>query len=120
MTVELDADASEFLQRAHGAVTPLLGDPAILRPFDTALLVAWLSWDTTPPTASSRLTVHVGEHKVGALTRADAERWAAVMETAAQRHELPRMKATLTTFDRPPHYVLEIDASGLPDAEVIA
>jgi hypothetical protein len=120
MTVELDADASGFLQRAHAAVTPLLGDPAILRPFDTALLVAWLSWDTTPPTASSRLTVHLGEHKVGALTRADAERWAAVMETAAQRHELPWMKATLTTFDRPPHYVLEIDASGLPDAEVIA
>jgi hypothetical protein len=114
MTVELDADAAGFLQRAHAAVGPLLGDPAVLRPFDTVLLVVWLSWDMTPPTASSRLTVHLGEHIVGALTPADAQRCAAVMETAAQRHELPRMKATLTTFDRPPHYVLEIDASGLP------
>lgn len=114
MTVGLDADAAGFLQRAHAAVRPLLGDPAILRPIDTVLLVAWLSRDTTPPTDSSRLTVHLGEHKVGALAPADAQRWAAVMEAASKRQELPQMKATLTTFDRPPHYVLEIDASGLP------
>jgi hypothetical protein len=114
MTVELDTDAAGFLKRAHAAVRPLLGDPAILRPIDTVLLPVWLSWDTTPPTASSRLTVYLGEHGVGALTPADAQRCAAVMDTAAQHHELPRMKATLTTFDRPPHYVLEIDASGLP------
>jgi hypothetical protein len=115
MTVELDDDAGGFLQRAHAAVGPLLGGgPAVLRPIDTVLLDAWLSWDTSPHTVSSLLTVHVGDQRVGALAPADAERFAAVMDTAARRQEFPRMKATLTTFDRSPHYLLEIDASGLP------
>jgi hypothetical protein len=114
MTVELDRDAPGFLQRAHAALEPVLGRPAALSPINTVLLDAWLSWDTTPPIANSRLIVHVGEHTVGTLVPADAARLTPVMDAAAIRQELPQMKATLTTFNRPPHYLLEIDASGLP------
>ncbi len=110
MTVELDDSAAEFLERAHAAARPVLGGPEILRPIDTALLDAWLAWDTTPPSANSRLVVHIGDQAVGVLAPRDAERYTDVMTAAARRHEFPRMSATLTTFDREPHQLLEIRA----------
>jgi hypothetical protein len=110
MAVELDDDATEFIQRAHTAARPVIGGPAALRPIDTVILDGWLSWDSAPPTATSRLIVHLGDQRVGTLTPDDTRRFGPIMETAHQRHELPRMKARLTSFNREPRNLLEIQA----------
>jgi hypothetical protein len=110
VTVLLDEEAGEFLGRAHAAGRPLLGGPAFLRMINTVILDAWLSWGASPPGESGRLRVHLGDRAVGALTPDDARRYQSVMAAAVERHELPTMKATLTTFDRAPYWLLEITA----------
>jgi hypothetical protein len=94
----------------RNAGRPLLGGPAFLRMINTVILDAWLSWGASPPGESGRLRVHLGDRAVGALTPDDARRYQSVMAAAVERHELPTMKATLTTFDRAPYWLLEITA----------
>jgi hypothetical protein len=114
VTVNLDAGAAEFLKRAHAALGPgLKGVPHVPSPINTNVLDAWLS-EPLDDDAGAPLVIHVGQQVVGVVPDDEQHRYDSAMAAAQLRHEWPRVKARLTTFDRPPHVLLEL---GVPVQE---
>jgi hypothetical protein len=77
---------------------------------DCAQVDAWLSWDPQPQTDSSRIAVSIGDQKVGWVEIGKSDSYRATMDAAAERSELPFLKATLHRRGQSPRYVVEIPA----------
>jgi hypothetical protein len=98
--VDLDERALDWLDRVHGAALNRVGD--------TATVDAWLAWDPEHPAIDQRLSVHIGERRVGYLGAAAATSYRRAMDAAALHDEQPRLPARVTTRPSPQRYLLEI------------
>jgi hypothetical protein len=98
--VELDPGAAAWLDRIFGAVRSLWKD--------FVQIDAWLSWDPQPPTDSSRIAVQIGDQRVGWVETGKTDPYRATMDAAAERSELPFLRATLHRRNQSPRYVVEI------------
>jgi hypothetical protein len=98
--VDLDPAAEVWLNQVVD------GAPTITS--DIASVSAWLAWDPEPQVAASRLAVHIGAERVGALVQADVAQFQSAMDSAAHSDELPFTHASLWRRKSPPKFVLEI------------
>jgi hypothetical protein len=100
--VDVDAAATDWLDRVHAAAPTRIGD--------SATIDAWLAWDSAGPATDHRLAVHIGERRVGHLAAPAATAYQQVMDAAQLRDELPWLRARLTRRPSPNRYLLEIRA----------
>jgi len=105
---DLDAEARPWLERIGRS------DPNRLAPYRD--LEVWLTRDDRGSGAESRLAVHIGTERVGAIRAGREEPFWPVMEAAAERDEDPWMRGRLsTTTDQMP-YLLEVETPApVPD-----
>jgi hypothetical protein len=114
LTIDLEPDAMTFLNRAHASLGPgLKGLPHVPSPINTNVLDAWLSRPPADDPGAS-LVINIGQTVVGVVPDGEQHRYDAAMGQARLRHEWPRVKARLTTFDRPPNVLFEL---GVPVRE---
>ncbi|HEX3815778.1 MAG TPA: hypothetical protein VHX59_23310 [Mycobacteriales bacterium] len=85
--VDLDTDAGPWLGRVARAASMRVGS--------TVLVDAWLAWAAGPPTAASRLAVHIGFHRVGTLDPVKSQLYLPIMADANRRGEHPYLGAQL-------------------------
>ena len=108
--VDLDPEAHAWLGRALASTPRRVG--TLL-----AIVDVWFSYDAASGDGG-RVIVHLGEQRVGLLMDAASERFAPVMESAANRHAKPRATAQLAeALHRRPPYLLVVDVR-LPDAAI--
>ena len=105
VAVELDDDASDWLDRVHAAA------PSIL---DNATITIWLDHDAEAPANEPRLIVSIGARRVGRLAPGASATFTDSMAAAATRNELPYTRATLTRRTTARRYVLEIATPASP------
>ena len=98
--VDVDPTAAAWLDRV------LAGAP--IRTNDTVNLDAWLRWDSEPPTADTRIALHIGDERVGHLDSATDVLFRPEMTAAARREELPVIRARVTQLRDPSRHLIEI------------
>jgi hypothetical protein len=99
VSVELDHDARQWLDRVHAAAPHVL---------NSATVTVWLDRDREASADQPRLIVSIGDRRIGRLDSLASAAFAASMTAAEIRNELPFASATLWRRTTEPKYLLEI------------
>jgi hypothetical protein len=109
-TVNLDAGTDDWLAQVHAAV------PRLFPLDESATFDGWLDWMDVPEPEPGRLAFHIGDRRVGLLDSDASALYRPVMDSAAERQELPCACARLTPRSDGGGYLLEAALPRVRDA----